>query len=243
MKSATNALPVVAAGISLLAHLTFVLLVPYRAPRIAEPPARELIPIRFLEVSPRPRARESGRSSPPPVTPAARTTIDARESQEIPAPAEPVAVEQSPLPAESPPADRNVLVSRPPENAPLDEGVLAEPQVPAAEEPVVAAEAPPDVQPSAEIAAYQLILSTLRSRIVESIRYPAIARANGWEGKVIVAVRLDARGKLEQAVVRRSSGHEVLDRAAVALLKRVTPVTNLLALPITIETTITYTLE
>jgi len=242
MKSATNALPV-AAGISLLAHLAFVLLVPYRAPRVAEAHARELIPVRFLEAPPHPRAPEIRRYSPPPAALAARTTIDAGESREIPAPLEPIPVEKVPPPEESVPADRNGLVVPQTEPAPLEDEALAEPQAPAAEEPAGAAEVVPGVQPSAEIAAYQLILSTLRSRIVESIRYPAIARANGWEGTVLVAVRLDARGKLEQAVVRRSSGHEVLDRAALTLLRKVAPVANPLAVPITIETTITYKLE
>jgi len=243
MKSTSKALPVAATGISLLAHLAFVLLVPYRTPRIAEPSARELIPIRFLEAPPRPRAPDIGRSSPRPVDPAARTVIDARETREIPVLAEQISVETVPPTEESAPADRDVLPSPPAENAPREEEVPAEPQAPAAEEPVGAAETVPDARPSAEIAASQLILSTLRSRIVERIRYPAIARANGWEGTVVVAVWLDARGRLEQAVVRRSSGHEVLDRAAVTLLKKVTPVSNPLASPITIETTITYRLE
>lgn len=243
MKSATNALPAAAAGISLLAHLAFALLVPYRAPRAAEPPTREFIPIRLLEAPPRPRAPDIGRSSPRPVDPAARTVIDALESREIPAPAEPISVEPVPPREESAPADRDVPASPPAESAPREEEAPAEPPASAVEDPVGAAETVPDAQPSAEIAAYQIILSTLRSRIVERIRYPAIARANGWEGTVIVSVHLDARGKLEQAIVRRSSGHEVLDRAAVTLLNRITPVANPLAVPITIETTITYKLE
>jgi len=169
--------------------------------------------------------------------------IDARESREVPAPAEPISVETILPTGESAPADRDVLPSPPVENAPREEEAPAESRAPAAEEPVGADETASDTQLSAEIAAYQLILSTLRGRIVETIRYPAIARAKGWEGTVVIAVSLDARGRLEQAVVRRSSGHEVLDRAAVTLLKKITPVANPLASPITIETTITYKLK
>ncbi len=79
--------------------------------------------------------------------------------------------------------------------------------------------------------------------MVEGIRYPAIARANGWQGTVIVAVRLDAAGKLEQTIIRQSSGYEILDRAAAALLKKVTPVANPLSLPVTIEIPIVYELK
>ena len=64
------------------------------------------------------------------------------------------------------------------------------------------------------------------SRIVREIGYPALARARGWQGTVVLSVRLDSVGRLVQIVVRRSSGYEVLDRAAAALLRKVTPVSN-----------------
>jgi protein TonB len=116
-------------------------------------------------------------------------------------------------------------------------------EAPAAEQRPVAERAAAPAQPGAEVAAYAAILSTLRSRIVEEIRYPPLARVKGWQGTVVVALRLDAAGSLLQAVVRRSSGYEVLDRAASALMKKVTPVKNPLELPLTIEIPIVYELK
>ena len=110
-------------------------------------------------------------------------------------------------------------------------------------ESVPASVAAAPIQPSAEIAAYKAILSILRERIISETRYPAIARANGWKGRVILAVRLDEKGKLLQAVVRQSSGYEVLDRAAVTLMRKITPVENPLAEPVTIEVPILYELK
>ena len=99
------------------------------------------------------------------------------------------------------------------------------------------------VQPSTEIAAYKVILSSLRDRIIKDIRYPPLARASGWKGTVVLAIRLDAAGNLLQSVVRQSSGYEVLDRAAAALIRKVTPVENPLGLPVSIEIPIVYELK
>lgn len=50
--------------------------------------------------------------------------------------------------------------------------------------------------------------------------YPAIARRRGWQGTVIVAVTCDANGMVTTATVVRSSGHAVLDEAALATVRR-----------------------
>ena len=60
---------------------------------------------------------------------------------------------------------------------------------------------------------------------------------------MVLAVRLDAAGNLVQSIVRRSSGYEVLDRAATTLVRKVTPVANPLGLPVTIDIPIVYELE
>lgn len=46
--------------------------------------------------------------------------------------------------------------------------------------------------------------------------YPSEARARGWEGEVTVLLILDPAGRILNAEVAASSGHEVLDRAALA---------------------------
>lgn len=50
--------------------------------------------------------------------------------------------------------------------------------------------------------------------------YPAVARRRGWQGTVIVAVTCAADGRVTVAVVVRSSGHDVLDDAALAAIRR-----------------------
>lgn len=51
-------------------------------------------------------------------------------------------------------------------------------------------------------------------------KYPALARSRGWQGKVLLRVRVTADGLSEAVTVHRSSGHEVLDESAVAAVEK-----------------------
>lgn len=46
--------------------------------------------------------------------------------------------------------------------------------------------------------------------------YPPIARRRGWEGKVLVKIHVLENGRGDAVELARSSGHEVLDRSALA---------------------------
>ncbi len=50
--------------------------------------------------------------------------------------------------------------------------------------------------------------------------YPRIAKKSGWEGTVLVRVTVETNGRASKAIVSRSSGHKVLDDAAVKAVKR-----------------------
>jgi protein TonB len=49
-------------------------------------------------------------------------------------------------------------------------------------------------------------------------RYPAQAMASGWEGSAEIRVEVGSDGRPRTAAVVRSSGHELLDRAALAMI-------------------------
>ncbi|MBI3141051.1 MAG: energy transducer TonB [Rhodocyclales bacterium] len=51
-------------------------------------------------------------------------------------------------------------------------------------------------------------------------RYPELARERGWEGTAEVRVDVSREGRPRQVLLARSSGHELLDREAVAMLAR-----------------------
>lgn len=48
-----------------------------------------------------------------------------------------------------------------------------------------------------------------------SPRYPFVARRKGWEGAVVLLVKLEADGRVEEVGVLESSGYDLLDQEAV----------------------------
>jgi protein TonB len=51
-------------------------------------------------------------------------------------------------------------------------------------------------------------------------KYPNVARTQGWQGNVILKVLVSAKGNSEQVTVLQSSGHDLLDQAAVDAVKQ-----------------------
>lgn len=50
--------------------------------------------------------------------------------------------------------------------------------------------------------------------------YPRAARERGWEGRVVLRVEVDADGSVARADIEETSGHPVLDRAALGAVLR-----------------------
>lgn len=50
--------------------------------------------------------------------------------------------------------------------------------------------------------------------------YPRIARNRGWQGKVLLKVQVSAGGTSQSVAVHKSSGHELLDEAAIEAVKK-----------------------
>ncbi|WP_432742697.1 energy transducer TonB [Methylobacter sp. G7] len=51
-------------------------------------------------------------------------------------------------------------------------------------------------------------------------KYPGIATSRGWEGTVHLRVRVSVEGDSEDVTVQRSSGHDVLDEAAIEAVEK-----------------------
>ena len=62
---------------------------------------------------------------------------------------------------------------------------------------------------------YRLAVATQARRFK---RYPAQAMASGWEGSAEIRVEVGSDGRPRAATVVRASGHELLDRAALAMI-------------------------
>ena len=51
-------------------------------------------------------------------------------------------------------------------------------------------------------------------------RYPGIAMEKGWQGRAVVRMVIGANGMLASATIKTSSGYEILDKEAMAMLKK-----------------------
>jgi len=70
---------------------------------------------------------------------------------------------------------------------------------------------------------YGWLAETLRERIEELKRYPPMARMNNWQGKVVLKFVVKEDGTVENLEVVQSSGHTVLDEAAMETIRRASP--------------------
>src|SRR3569623_894573 len=88
----------------------------------------------------------------------------------------------------------------------------------------VARETAPSAEPATEgdtpdsDAGPAMLALRLRDALAARFVYPALARREGWQGEVKVSVRVNADGRLRDIFLVASSGHAVLDRAALRSL-------------------------
>lgn len=59
------------------------------------------------------------------------------------------------------------------------------------------------------------LISTSVSELRRTIPYPALAREMNMQGRLIITCTIDADGRVVDAAVTRSSGHDLLDRTAL----------------------------
>lgn len=67
------------------------------------------------------------------------------------------------------------------------------------------------------------LIKMLSQRAASFTYYPDVAREQLLEGKVLVLVRIDRQGRLVQSQIRESSGHTILDRAALLTIRAMFP--------------------
>ncbi len=162
--------------------------------------------------------------SPPPAQPDAVLSIAVRPEVPAtlaaeprpPAPAPTPATEPEPEPVDPAPApipddDLFDLVPRP---------ALVPPPSPPPPEPIwTAAAAVREPAPSSR-APIERVDAELIEDGNEPPRYPRLARHRGEQGTVVLRVWVDAQGTVTDARVARSSGHALLDDAAIAAARR-----------------------
>lgn len=182
---------------------------PERRERVAEPP-------RVPAPEPHPRAQPKPHPAPPKPVLTRPTPEPAASSvvQEPPAP--PAPVPQAPVAPSAPP-----VASVPAAAAPA-------PPAPRVEQPSAPSAAPAttnragDAADAGNLDQYRLALIGMARKYK---RYPSQAMERGWTGKVEVRLVIGANGNIASALVKTSSGYDVLDNQALDMIKKAKPVT------------------
>lgn len=205
-----------------------------RAPR-AEPKPEFVVPKPELRPEPkaepkleaRPEPRIEPRPEPPPVArveprpePRPVPNVEPRPEPRI-EPKTEVSPEIKPVPRETP-----VPVAQPRVEPSVVAPAVARPAPPPAPvtaQPAVVAPQPKAVDESRDralIARYEQIIS---ARIKQFEDYPPVAKRRHWEGTTVVQLRLGADGKVTDISIVETSGHEILDEAAVNMIRKASP--------------------
>jgi protein TonB len=123
---------------------------------------------------------------------------------------------------------------------------------PAAPPPPVASAAPQAAAPEATAdQGNDAMLARYRLAVIEAARrykqYPRVALDNNWNGKAEVHLAIGANGMIASMSIKSSSGHEILDRQALAMIRKAKPLTpipaSLRGRPFAVDIPVIFSLE
>jgi protein TonB len=93
--------------------------------------------------------------------------------------------------------------------------------------PVFTAPPPPPEPPGPSQADLDSARKGYADRLARAIaakkQYPRVAQMRGWQGEVLIDLKLDANGTVLETTILRSSGFEVLDKQALEMVKKAAP--------------------
>jgi len=199
------------------------------------PPTRPVTPIRQQSAQPAPVAKPA---EPAPVIREAITPKEPASSEPV---APPVAhpttapsthIAAPPVVASAPATQTQKAIQT--QSLPIDPQAQVQdipaPQTP----PATVASLIPPIQPGPQAqptqgtqtkSDYGWLGQLLRTRVEQLKHYPHVARANRWEGRVVLRAVIGEDGQLVELKVSESSGHSILDEAAMDVLKQSAPLT------------------
>jgi protein TonB len=132
------------------------------------------------------------------------------------------AVAEAPTPVAAPAPETEAVAEAPtPVAAPVPE---PKPVVPATTSPPPPVAVYTPVPPAPQVSAVELRASyakTISQALARYKKYPRIAQMRGWEGAVMLELRLAPSGRLLGAELHTSSGYPMLDEQALAMAARV----------------------
>jgi len=124
----------------------------------------------------------------------------------------------------STPEPKTIKKINPKELIPIKEIVKPEPITPIVKpEPVALPKQNSNISPSAIKKTIESYSAKLTKSISKQKRYPRIAQMRGWQGEIIIDLKIDGHGNLINAKIKQGSGFKILDTEGMNMVKRASP--------------------
>ena len=105
---------------------------------------------------------------------------------------------------------------------PIKEIVKPEPKAPTIKpEPIALTK--PNTSPSVIKKTIENYSTKLTKAIARQKKYPRIAQMRGWQGELILNLKIDGQGNLVQAKIKQGSKFKILDTEGMNMVKRASP--------------------
>ncbi len=121
----------------------------------------------------------------------------------------------------STPEPKNI---KPKEPRPIKEIVKSEPKARIIKpEPIALPKQNNNISPSAIKKTIESYSAKLTKSIARQKRYPRIAQMRGWQGEIIIDLKIDGQGNLIKAKIKQGSEFKILDTEGMNMVKKASP--------------------
>ena len=100
---------------------------------------------------------------------------------------------------------------------------IAQPEKIARPEKIAQPEVTKSVSPSVIKKSIESYSSTLAKAIAKQKKYPRIAQLRGWQGEMIIDLKIDGQGNLIESKIKKGTKFKVLDTEGMNMVKRASP--------------------
>ena len=113
---------------------------------------------------------------------------------------------------------------KPKEPLPIKEIVKSEPKAQIIKpEPIALPKQNNKISPSAIKKTIESYSAKLTKSIARQKRYPRIAQMRGWQGEIIIDLKIDGQGNLIKAKIKQGSEFKILDTEGMNMVKKASP--------------------
>jgi protein TonB len=124
----------------------------------------------------------------------------------------------------SKPEPRPIKKTKPKELLPIAEIVKPEPKAPTIKSEPIAIPKPKNNATSSTIKkTIESYSARLTKAIAKQKKYPRIAQMRGWQGEIIIDLKIDGQGNLIRAKIKQGSKFKILDTEGMNMVKRASP--------------------